>query len=264
MNALPATALVAEDEPVLARGLVKALARLWPTLRVLAVVNDGQAAIEAAALHQPEIVFLDIQMPVRTGLDAAEQIVDDWPTGKALPLIVFVTAFDRFAIDAFERAAVDYVLKPVEVERLALTCERLKARLIERQGGQSGKEAGLAHLTSAWAVARSEPPLSLIQAGIGSTLHMVPTDECVFFQADDKYVRVVTAEREFLLRTPLRELAPRLDATQFVQVHRSTVVRARLIERVVREETGRIHLYLKGRSERLVVSRSYAHLFKPM
>lgn len=257
------TALIAEDEHVLARGLVKTLGKLWPALQICAITHDGQAAVEAAHQHLPDVVFLDIQMPERNGLDAAELIVDAWPADRALPLIVFVTAFDRFAISAFERDAVDYVLKPVQPDRMAVTCQRLQKRLLERSAGND--ETALAPLQALRRPAPPrEPPLSLIQAGVGSTLHMVPVCEVVYFEADDKYVRVVTHEGAYLIRTPLRELTPRLDTNQFMQIHRGTLVRSACIERVVREDTGKICLYLKGRTERLTVSRSYAHLFKPM
>lgn len=263
MNAPSAQALIAEDEPVLARGLARKLSKLWPSLRIGAVVHDGESAVVAAQRLQPDVIFMDIQMPTRNGLEAAECIVDEWPALQPLPLIVFVTAFDRFAIDAFEQAAVDYVLKPVQVDRLALTCQRLKDRLTERAGGHDA--LALAPLKALLQAQRTEPPLSLIQAGTGSTVHMVPVDDVIFFEADGKYVRVVTGEREFLIRTPLRELSPRLDPAQFVQIHRSTVVKTARIAKVVREDAGgKIHLYLKDRGERLTVSRNYAHLFKPM
>jgi DNA-binding LytR/AlgR family response regulator len=261
MSAPPATALIAEDEPVLARGLARTLGKLWPALHINAIVHDGDAAVDAASLHQPDIVFMDIQMPECNGLDAAEQIVDNWPADRPLPLIVFVTAFDRFAIDAFEKAAVDYVLKPVEPQRLGITCERLMSRLNERRRDD---EQAMVPMQALRPAQPSEPPLQLIQAGIGSTLHMVPIADIHYFEADDKYVRVVTPERSLLIRTPLRELLPRLDRSQFLQIHRSTVVRTILIDRVVREDAGKIYLHLKGRPERLAVSRSYAHLFKPM
>jgi DNA-binding LytR/AlgR family response regulator len=255
-------ALIAEDEPVLARGLVRTLSSLWPALKIGAVVHDGDAAVEGALVHLPDVIFLDIQMPGRDGLDAAQCIVEDWPHDQPLPLIVFVTAFDRFAIPAFEQAAVDYVLKPVQADRLALTCRRLEQRLKERTGGGDG--AALAPLRALLDAHRPQPSLTLIQAGVGSTVHMVSTDDVLYFQAEGKYVRVITGEHEHLIRTPLRELAPRLDDRQFMQIHRSTIVRGSLIDRVVREDLGRIHLHLKGRAERLVVSRSYAHLFKAM
>ena len=261
MTNLP-TALIAEDEAVLARGLVKTLAKLWPELQIAAVVHDGDSAVEAARTHRPDIIFMDIRMPERNGLDAAECIIDEWPQGKVLPLVVFVTAFDRYAVDAFEQAAVDYVLKPVQPERLASTCRRLVQRLAERQAGTDA--TALAPLTALLGTRSPEPLLTMIQAGMGSTVHLVPVADVHYFEADDKYVRVVTADRSLLIRTPLRELTPRLDTSQFMQVHRGTVVRTTLIERVVREDTGRIHLSLRGRAERLAVSRSYAHLFKPM
>lgn len=261
---LSARALIAEDEPVLARGLAKALAKLWPALRIDAMVHNGDAAVDAARQHLPDIVFMDIQMPGCSGLDAAERIVDDWPEGMPLPLTVFVTAFDRFAVPAFEQAAVDYVLKPVELDRLAITCQRLQERLDERRSRDEA--AALAPLRALRPISRPEQaaPLTLIQAGVGSTVHMVPVADVHYFESDDKYVRVVTQDRSLLIRTPLRELVPRLDNTQFMHIHRSTVVRSALIDQVVREDTGKIHLLLKGRSERLVVSRTYAHLFKPM
>lgn len=260
MNDREPTALIAEDERLLAKGLARELGRLWPELQMAAIVHDGEAAVDAARLHLPDILFMDIQMPERNGLDAVEDIVDDWPADRPVPLIVFVTAFDRFAIEAFERAAADYVLKPVEPQRLTLTCERLKSRLLERQGGDASALAPLHAL-------RPAPPLepiTMIQAGIGTTLHMVATRDIHYFEADNKYVRVVTQDRALLIRTPLRELMPRLDGRQFTQIHRGIVVCTALIDKVVREDTGKIHLYLKGRGERLIVSRTYAHLFRPM
>jgi len=262
MNGPTPTALIAEDEPVLARDLARTLGHLWPGLQIQAIVHDGESAVEAAHQHVPDILFMDIQMPVRNGLDAVQDIVDGWPADRALPLIVFVTAFDRFAVEAFEQSAVDYVLKPVEPQRLALTCERLKSRLMERQGGDA---LALAPLRALLQKAPShEPPITLIQAGVGTTLHMVSIADVHYFEADSKYVSVVTQARSLLIRTPLRELMPRLDAHQFMQIHRSIVVRTSLIDKVIREDAGKVYLYLKGRSERLAVSRTYAHLFKPM
>lgn len=262
MSAHEPTALIAEDEPLLAKGLARTLATLWPGLRIQAIVHDGEEATEAAHRHLPDILFMDIQMPERNGLEAVEDIIDGWPVDRPAPLIVFVTAFDRFAIDAFERAAVDYVLKPVEPQRLTTTCERLRSRLLERHDSDAAALAPLDALRMA--TVTPEPPLTMIQAGVGSTLHMIATADIHYFEADSKYVRVVTHDRALLIRTPLRELMPRLDARQFTQIHRSIVVCTALIDKVVREDPGKIHLLLKGRSERLVVSRSYAHLFKPM
>ena len=262
MSKMQPTALIAEDEPLLARGLARLLGTLWPGLQIKAIVHDGEEAIEAAHRHLPDILFMDIQMPERNGLDAVEDIIDRWPADRPAPLIVFVTAFDRFAIDAFERAAVDYVLKPVEPQRLTLTCERLQSRLKERHDSDAPARAPFHALRMV--PQAQEPVLTMIQAGVGSTLHMIATDDIHYFEADSKYVRVVTHDRALLIRTPLRELMPRLDTRQFTQIHRGIVVCTALIDKVVREDAGRIYLYLKGRGERLTVSRSYAHLFKPM
>ncbi len=261
MSTLEATALIAEDEHVLARGLARTLTRLWPALRIQAIVHDGDAAVESAMQTLPDIVFLDIQMPGRNGLEAAEQILARWPAGRRRPLTVFVTAFDRFAIDAFERAATDYVLKPLDPKRLTHTCERLQARLGERQMGNADTLDSLRALLNQ---PKKEPRLQLIQAGVGSTLHMIPLGDVHYFEADDKYVRVVLQDRSVLIRTPLRDLMPTLDTEQFTQIHRGTVVRTSLIDKVVREDNGKIQLYLKGHPNQLTVSRSYAHLFKPM
>jgi DNA-binding LytR/AlgR family response regulator len=255
-----ACAVLAEDEPVLARGLVRMLTSLWPSLQMATVVHDGLAAIEAAALHRPDVLFMDIQMPECTGIEAARQIVDDWPEGPPLPLIVFITAFDRFAIDAFDQAAADYILKPVDPERLAASVKRLQHRLQDRQ---ALPERTLSLLHSLARSAQAEP-MRHIQAAVGAALHLVPVSEVQCFLADDKYVQVLTSARTWLIRTPMRELAQRLDPQDFVQIHRGCVVRWSAIERVVREETGRMSVYLKGRPLPQVVSRSHTHHFKAM
>lgn len=258
------SALVAEDELVLARGLVKALSKQWPTLKVCAVVHDGEAAIQTALLHLPDIIFLDIQMPERNGLDAAERIIDAWPPERALPLLVFVTAFDRFAVAAFEREAVDYVLKPLDPARLALTCERLQRRLSDRS--TAALETGAPALRNLLAGGTPRPidPLDTIQAGAGNVVRMVPLKDVDFLEADDKYVRVATSQEDHYIRTPLREIGPRLDPRAFTQIHRSVIVRSELIERIVRDDMGRLQIHLKGRPERFAVSRTYAHQFKAM
>jgi len=256
----PARAVLAEDEPVLARGLVRALHEAWPKLQMVSVVHDGLAAVEAAALYRPDILFLDIQMPECTGLEAARQIVDDWAPSLPLPLIVFITAFDRFAIDAFEQAAADYVLKPVEPDRLTLTAARLQKRLQERL---ASPEQTLM-LLQAMGATPVTAPLRHIQAAVGTTLHMVPVTDVQCFLADDKYVHVLTADRTWLIRTPMRELAQRLDPQDFVQIHRGCVVRWDAIDRVVREDTGRVLVHLRGREQAQVVSRSHTHRFKAM
>lgn len=262
------TALIAEDEPLLLQVLQAELQRQWPELRIVATATHGQQALELALAHRPQVCFLDVRMPGMTGLEAAQALAEDWPPDAgAFPLIVFVTAYDQYALQAFEAAAVDYVLKPVEAGRLAQTCSRLRALLGRRQADRAPDlEQAMAQLR---ALLRSAPPASaeplrFVQASSGATVHLVPLDEVLYFEAADKYVRVVTAEREHLIRTSLRELLPRLDAAQFWQVHRGTVVRTTAIEAAVRDETGKLHLRLRGRPERLAVSRLYAHLFKPM
>lgn len=257
---ITARAVLAEDEPVLARGLVRTLLRLWPGLQVAAVAHDGLAVIEAAAQHRPDVLFLDIQMPECNGLEAARQVIDDWPDGQTWPLIVFITAFDRFAIDAFEQAAADYVLKPVDPNRLAQTVHRLQQRLQERAGGPEQTLRLLQALNHRPAA----EPLRHIQAAIGSTLHLVPVEDIQCLQADDKYVHVLTAERTWLIRTPMRELVQRLSPQEFVQIHRGCMVRWNAIQHIVRDETGRLCVRLHGRDQPLVVSRTHAHHFKAM
>ena len=277
------TALIAEDEPLLAANLQAELARLWPALRVVANVGHGAAALEQALLLRPDVVFLDIRMPGMTGLEAAQALAEDWPTDVALPLIVFVTAYDQYALQAFERAAVDYVLKPVQPERLALTCARVQAALQQRcepaAALPSALEATLAQLrgllvapglsaapigAAANLSSASGQKLAVIQASVGAAIHMVPVAEVLYFEAADKYVRVVTGEREYLIRTSLRELLPQLDEQRFWQVHRGTVVRAEAIATAVRDESGKVRLTLRGHKDKLVASRLYAHLFKAM
>jgi len=284
-----ATALVAEDEPLLAAGLVAELASLWPSLEIVARVGDGDSAQVQALARRPDICFLDIRMPGMNGLDAAAALAEDWPQGTALPLLVFVTAYEQHAIEAFERQAVDYLVKPVAQERLAACVLRLQQRLAERAAtaanaanaavagaadtpnatgaiGAAALEATLAQLRAlvGAAGAPAGERLQVIQAQAGALVHLVPVDEVIYFEAADKYVRVVTAEREHLIRMSLRELVPRLDPQRFWQVHRGTVVQARCIRQARREESGKVTLSLAGRPETLTASRLYAHLFRGM
>ena len=272
----PPTALIAEDEPLLAANLRAELARLWPELRIVASVGHGHAAVEQALTLQPDVLFLDIRMPGLTGLEAAQALTEDWPDGKALPLMVFVTAYDQYATQAFDRAAVDYVLKPVQPERLAQSCARLQAALRKRAEPDANPapalEATLSQLRSLLAapgftgnaVQAATPRLSVIQAGVGAAIHMVPVEQVLYFEAADKYVRVITAERDHLIRTSLRELLPQLDDSKFWQIHRGTVVRADAIATAVREESGKLTLTLRGVKDKLTASRLYAHKFKAM
>lgn len=278
MNAL---ALIAEDEPLLAEALARKLQRLWPELQLLPAAPDGQAAIDAALEGLPDILFLDIQMPDVTGLDAADVILERWPDDRPLPLIVFVTAYDHYALAAFEHAAVDYVLKPVQSARLGTTVTRLQAQLSWRQQGGAESEAqtttppdhpDLPKLPDDPDDGMGRPPLhrpeplTIIQVAAGQSLVMVPVEEILCFEAADKYVRLVTdraGSSELLIRTPLRELLPRLDANRFWQVHRSAVVNVTAIDRVIRDG-GKLRIHIRGRAETLEVSRMYAHRFKAM
>jgi DNA-binding LytR/AlgR family response regulator len=259
--------LIAEDEPLLAAGLQSDLAALWPALRVAAVVGDGLSAVAQALTLQPEICFLDIRMPGQTGLEAAQALAEDWPEDTPFPLLVFVTAYDQYALQAFEAQAVDYLVKPVDRSRLAACVTRLQARLADRTPRADTLQQTMAQLRAllgAPAGATPSPRLEVIQAQVGAVVHLVPVDEVLYFEAADKYVRVVTAEREHLIRLSLRELIPQLDPGRFWQVHRGTLVQARAVSSARRDESGKVLLTLRGRPETLVASRLYAHLFKGM
>jgi DNA-binding LytR/AlgR family response regulator len=282
MNPTTPTALIAEDEPLLAAGLQADLARLWPELRVVAQAGDGAQAVALALQHRPSLCFLDIRMPGMTGLEAAQALAEDWPDDTPFPLLVFVTAYDQYAVQAFEAQAVDYLLKPVDPARMAACVARLRQRLAAI-GSDTNSAANSATTTDPAAdalqqamaqlrglLAGTAPPpaavsrLEVIQAQVGNLVHLVPVTEVVYFEAADKYVRVVTADREHLIRLPLKDLLPQLDPQLFWQVHRGTVVQARRITSARREESGKVTLTLAGRAEKLVASRLYAHLFKGM
>lgn len=261
------TALIAEDEPLLARTLVRLLGEVWPELNIVAVAADGIAATELALQHTPDVMFLDIAMPGRTGLEVAEAVADDWPEDRAEPLFVFVTAYDEHAVSAFERAAADYVLKPATADRLRLTAARLQQRLAARAPApQAGAMAGLfrsVQALSAPAETGSER-IKVIRAGVGNTVRMIPVPEIICLEATDKYVNVVTATGEALVRMSLRELASRLDGAEFTQVHRSVLVNSQMIDSATRDENGHYSLNLKGLKRPLKVSRAFGHLFRPM
>jgi DNA-binding LytR/AlgR family response regulator len=260
-----ATALIAEDEPLLAQALQSELARAWPGLQVLGIAGDGASAVRQALALRPQVLFFDIRMPGLDGIEAAAQLADEWPADQPFPALVFVTAYDQYAVQAFEARAADYVLKPVQPQRLARTVARLQETLAARQSEGATLEAALAQLRHLLAPgAAAAAPLKVIQAGVGTTIRMVPVDEVLVFEAADKYVRVLTAGQEHLIRTPLKDLLPQLDPQAFWQVHRGTVVRAAAIEAVTRDEAGRLHLAVRGRAEKFPVSRLYAHRFRPM
>ena len=296
-------ALIAEDEPLLAAALQHELRAAWPELQIAATVGDGLSAVQQALALQPDVLFFDIRMPGQTGLDAAVALADAWPAHQPFPALVFVTAYDQYAVQAFEAQAVDYLLKPVQSARLQKTVQKLRLALIQQAqsainsiansepqapthtqeletnlqrtvdqlrhllaqpGLWPGAEPGAPLAPTPLAAPQRPPRLTVIQASHGSQIHMVPVGDVLYFEAADKYVRVLTARAEYLIRTPLKELADQLDPQEFWQVHRSTLVRASAIATVVRDELGKLHLNLRGRPERLDVSRLYAHLFKAM
>jgi len=275
------TALIAEDEPLLAAALQAELARAWPELQVLACVGDGASAVRHALQQLPDVLFFDIRMPGMSGLEAAAELTEAWNTQqRPFPALVFVTAYDTHAVQAFEAQAIDYLLKPVQPERLRKTVEKVRLALDRRAlpatfidsqhgAGDALLEATVAQLRQLLTTASSpatpaQTPLKLIQASVGNRIQLVPINEVVYFEAADKYLRVLTAEREYLIRTPLKDLLPQLDTSVFWQIHRSTVVNAHCIDSVTRDEAGKIFLYLRGLPERLTVSRLYAHQFKAM
>jgi DNA-binding LytR/AlgR family response regulator len=273
------TALIAEDEPLLAAALQAELARLWPDLQVLPSVGDGHSALAQALALRPDVLFFDIRMPGLSGLDAAAALADAWdtttPGAKPFPALVFVTAYDQYAVQAFEAQAVDYLLKPVQPERLKKTIQKLQQSLSSKRSAATDFEATLTQLRSLLAMpsSASSPPsppnppapwLQHIQASVGSAIHLVPLPEVLYLEAADKYVRVLTAKREYLIRTPLRELLPQIDPARFWQIHRGTVVNHHCVELALRDDQGRLSLSLRGRPERLAVSRLFAHQFKAM
>ncbi|QBK04158.1 DNA-binding response regulator [Hylemonella gracilis] len=265
------TALIAEDEPLLAQALQAELARAWPELSIVSTVGDGAAAVQAALRDRPDVLFFDIRMPGQGGLEAAADLAEAWPHDAPFPALVFVTAYDQYAVQAFEAQAIDYVLKPVQAARLQKTVAKLRELLARRD--THTMDSTLAQLRNLLALTPAAPTaastsaqtaLKVIQASVGNTLRLVPVEEVVYIEAADKYLRVVTAAQEVLIRTPLKELLPQLDPAVFWQVHRGTVVRATAIDSVLRDEAGKLSLALKARAEKLPVSRLYAHLFKAM
>ena len=276
------TALIAEDEPLLAAALRAELAQAWPELRVLASVGDGLSAVEQTLALRPDVLFFDIRMPGLSGLDAAAELMDAWDdTAAPFPALVFVTAYDQYAVQAFEAQAIDYLLKPVQPARLQKSVQKLRLALDQRAPAAIVSEATrgpetaplaerLRQLLAVLDPAATAAPAPLRQLAVsapgssGQRVRMVPVSQVLFLQAADKYVRVVTAEGEHLLRTPLKELLPQLDAAEFWQIHRATVVRADAIDHVQRDEHGRLHLHLRGCPERLAVSRLYAQRFRAL
>jgi DNA-binding LytR/AlgR family response regulator len=247
---MQATALLVEDEQALREELRDLLASLWPELQIVGEAQDGVEALRLAARHQPRIVFLDIQIPGPDGLEVARHLGDRCH-------VVFVTAYDAHAIDAFEKGAVDYILKPVNASRLAITVQRLRQKL-------SQAPADLFGLLERIQTGQPRAHLRWITANVGKSLRMITIDEVVFFQADHKLTRVVLSDSEVLIRKPLKELLAELDPEQFWQIHRSTIVNATEISSIEPDMSSRLTVRLKSRREQLPVSESFIHRFRQM
>ncbi|MFL6626167.1 MAG: LytR/AlgR family response regulator transcription factor [Vitreoscilla sp.] len=251
-------ALIADDEQQLAHYLRDQLLELWPGLEIVAIARNGLEAAATIAELQPDIAFLDIQMPGLTGLEVAAGI-------EGLTRVAFVTAYDEYALAAFDTAALDYVLKPVTPERLARTVERLQRALAPRPDADPADDDRLARaLRALQQPAPAAAPLRWIRASQGELTHQVPVADVLFFHADDKYTCVRTVQAEYLIRTPVTELAAQLDADQFWQIHRSTIVNLAHLAGTRRDDASRLFVRMAGWKDELPVSRAYVHLFKPM
>ncbi len=256
-------ALIAEDEPILAATLAKSLQRLWPELELAGLCPNGVDLVEKALALKPDVLFVDIKMPGKTGLEAVEELTDSWDQTHPFPQIVFVTAYDDYAVDAFEHAAADYVLKPVNDARLGKTIERLRKRLATK-APDSDLSQLLGQMRALLPAAPAVAHLSVIRAAVGNQVRMIPIADVVYFEATDKYVNVVTKDGEALIRVSLKELLPQLDEKLFWQIHRGTIVNASCVLSSSRDEMGKYALNLRDRPEKLRVSPLYAHLFRQM
>ena len=271
------TAVIADDERLLREQLSARLGEVWPELEIVGEAKNGTEAVELVETHHPDLVFLDIRMPGMNGIEAARAIaqlpVDEegakpedgrpWRGAE----IVFITAYDQYAIEAFEQGVVDYVLKPAERERLQVTVDRVKKRLANRGSDGAPDASGLQGLLQKLAEKMNPgavPRLKWIQATVGTSIQMIPVEDVLFVISDETYTRVQTASLEALIRKPIKELVAELDADQFWQIHRSTLVNARAIAGVSRDLRGRQLVAVRGHPEKLEVSRSYAGLFKGM
>jgi len=256
-------ALIAEDEPILAAVLAKSLQRLWPGIDIVATCANGIEAFEQALALRPEVLFVDIKMPGKTGLEAVEELANAWDGPQPFPQVVFVTAYDDYALAAFEHEAADYVLKPVNDARLGKTIERLRKRL-GAQDGSADMAALLAQMRALLPSVAAPERLTVVRAAVGNQVRMIPVADVVYFEATDKYVNVVTADAESLIRVSLKELLPQLDEAQFWQIHRGTIVNAACVQSATRDDMGKVSLTLRSRPEKLRVSSLYAHLFRQM
>jgi DNA-binding LytR/AlgR family response regulator len=257
MHALPApTAVVADDERLMREQIIGRLKEAWPELSIVGEASNGNEAIALVQSEEPDVVFLDIRMPGMDGIQAAKALA-----GRVH--LVFVTAHDEYAISAFEHGAVDYLLKPPEPERVALTCERLRARLKQEPDPMNDLLAQLSQRLGAGGLKPREY-MRWVQASVGANIRMIPTSDILFFRAEDKYTRVQTRGFEALIRKPIKELIDELDPEEFWQIHRATVVRVDAVEQVSRNFRGHQVVHVKGSEEKLEVSRTFNHLFKQM
>jgi DNA-binding LytR/AlgR family response regulator len=254
-------AIIADDERLMREQLRSRLAEAWPELEIVAEAKNGEEAVAAVREHAPDLAFLDIRMPGMTGIEAARAIGDACH-------VVFITAYNEYAVEAFEQGAVDYVLKPAERERLEVTVARLKKRLGQRPNDLRELLTRLADRldggTSSALTSAGAERLQWIQASVGQQLKLIPVAEVLFFTSDEKYTRVQTETLEALIRKPIKELVEELDPAKFWQIHRSTIVNVDAIAGVTRDFRGRQLVQVKGRPDKLEVSRNYTHLFKQM
>ncbi len=252
--------VVAEDEKLLREELLSQLRRAWPELEVVAACEDGAEALEAIANYKPEVAFLDIRMPGLTGLEVAAAAAEASPATQ----IVFVTAYNQYAIDAFDRGAVDYVRKPIDPARLAATVQRVKSRIGADRSDAAALAAIIEQLRAKVPNEAKNPPLAWITASVGKETRVIPVEDVAYFKSDEKYTLVVTAAGEALIRKPLRDLLDALDPVVFKQIHRSTIVNMKAIEAITRDDSGRGTMTLKNRPETLAVSISFMPLFRNM
>jgi DNA-binding LytR/AlgR family response regulator len=250
------TAVIADDERLMREQIIDRLKEAWPELQIVGEASNGNEAIAIVQSEEPDIVFLDIRMPGMDGIQAARALA-----GRVH--VVFVTAHDEYAISAFEHGAIDYLLKPPEPQRVALTCERLRARLKQAPDPMNDLLAQLSQRLGAGGVKPREY-MRWVQASVGANIRMIPTSDILFFRAEDKYTRVQTQGFEALIRKPIKELIDELDPDEFWQIHRGTVVRVDAVEQVSRNLSGRQIVHVKGSQEKLEVSRTFNHLFKQM
>jgi DNA-binding LytR/AlgR family response regulator len=251
--------VIAEDEPLLARALSQQLSQHWPSARCVAIAVNGAEALKAVDEFAPDVAFLDVRMPQLDGLEAARQLC----LKERPPLIVFVTAYDAYALDAFETAAIDYLLKPVETARLVKCIERLSHQLAPGTDASVDEMASrIARLLGSGSSQKEK--LRFVRAGAGTTVKLIPVGEVLWFEAEDKYITVATRDGDSIIRMPLRELLEQLDAEVFWQIHRGTVVNSQHIALAKRDELGHLTLTLRGRTDEIAVSRQFAHLFKQM